>query len=42
MEIISTVDSLYLEHSLSRTNSQVPCEFEIVRVNCMHFCVSVT
>ena len=26
--------SLYLELSLSRTNSQVPCEFNIERVNC--------
>ena len=26
--------SLYLELSLSRTNSLVPCEFEIERVNC--------
>ena len=26
---------LYLEISLSRTNSLVPCEFEIERVNCI-------
>ena len=26
--------SLYLELSLSRTNSLVPCEFEIERVDC--------
>ena len=27
--------SLYLELSLSRTNSLVPCEFEIERVDCI-------
>ena len=27
--------SLYLELSLPRTNSLVPCEFEIERVNCI-------
>ena len=29
--------SLYLELSLSRTNSLVPYEFEIERVNCIYF-----
>ena len=30
----SLIFSLYLELSLSRTNSLVPCEFEIERVHC--------
>ena len=29
--IVNTVDSVYLEHSLSRTNFLVPCELEIER-----------
>ena len=29
--------SLYLELSLSRSNFLAPCEFEIVRVNCIYF-----
>ena len=32
---LSRTPSLYLELSLSRTNSLVPCEFEIERVNCI-------
>ena len=33
----SLIFSLYLEFSLSRTNSLVPCEFEIERVHCNIF-----
>ena len=32
---IYTINSLYLELSLSRTNFLVPFEFEIERVNCI-------
>ena len=37
----SLIFSLYLELSLSRTNSLVPCEFEIERVHCDTFSLFV-